>query len=209
MIFFAKASSYSQCEKNVHDVIMTFIRQSFTIHPIKTQLVPKQGIVSLVNSRTMTISLPAKKKAHLKNITLKFLRIKKPTIRFLAEVIGTLVSPFPASRFGPLYYRVLEKDKVMALKKNSGDYSSGLSLPPVAKMELQWWLDNTDEMLNWIHPPIIVTEIFCDESNLGWGTVFDDRTTGGVWNYYEIDLHINVKEMLAVYYPLRSYAIDL
>ena len=77
-------------------------------------------------------------------------------------------------------------------------------------MELQWWLDNIiDEMSNWIHPPIIVTEIFCDASNLGWGTVFDDRTTSGVWNYYEIDLHINVKEMLAIYYALRSYAIDL
>ena len=76
-------------------------------------------------------------------------------------------------------------------------------------MELQWWLDNIDEVLNLIHPPTIVTEIFCDASNLGRGTVFDDRTTGGVWNYYEIDLHINVKEMLAVYYAIRSYAIDL
>ena len=97
----------------------------------------------------------------------------------------------------------------MALKKNSGDYSSSLSLSPVATMELQWWLDNIDEMSNWIHPPIIVTDIFCDTSNLGWGRVFDDRTTGGVWNYYEIDLHINVKEMFVIYYPLRSYAIDL
>ena len=85
----------------------------------------------------------------------------------------------------------------MALKKNYGDYNSSLSLSHVAKMELQWWPDNIDEMSIWIHPPTIVTEIFCDASNLGWRTVFDDRATGGVWNYYEIDLHINVKEMLA------------
>ena len=97
----------------------------------------------------------------------------------------------------------------MALRKNYGDYNSSLSLSPVAKMELHWWLDNIDEMSNWIHPPTIVTEIFCDASNLGWGTVFDDRTTGCVWNYFELDLNINVKEILAIYYAIRSYAIDL
>ena len=94
---------------------------------------------------------------------------------------------------------------------NYEDYSSILSLSPVAKMELQWWLDNIDEMSNWIHPPTIVTEIFCDVPNLliGWGTVFDDRTTGSVWNYYEIGLHVSGNEMLAIYYAIRSYGIDL
>ena len=115
---------------------MTFNRLGFTIHHTKTQLVPKQEIVSLgfvVNSRTMTISLPANKKHHLINITLKLSRIKKPTIRFLTKVIGTLVSTFPASKFGLLYYRGLEKDKVMALKKNYIDYNSILGLSPSAK----------------------------------------------------------------------------
>ena len=111
----------------------------------------------------------------------------------MTKVIGTFVVTFPASKFGPLYYRALEKDKVMALKKNYGGYNSSLSLPSVAKTKLQWWLDNIDEMSNWIYPPTIVTETFCDASNLGWGTVFDDKTTGGVWNHYEIDLHLNVK----------------
>ena len=95
---------------------MTFIWLGFTIHPTKSQLVPKQEIVSVgfvVNSRTMTISLPANKKAYLKNITLKLLRKKKPTIKFLAQVIVTLVSTFPAFKFSPLCYRALEKDKVI------------------------------------------------------------------------------------------------
>ena len=45
-------------------------------------------------------------------------------------------------------------------------------------MELQWWLDNIDEMSNWIPSPTIVTEIFCDASNLGWGTAFVAFCTG-------------------------------
>ena len=59
----------------------------------------------------------------------------------------------------------------MALKKNYGDYNSSLSLSPVAKIVLQWCLDNIDKMSNWIHSSDIVTEIFYDASNLGWGTV--------------------------------------
>ena len=97
----------------------------------------------------------------------------------------------------------------MALQRNYGDYNSCLSLSPVAKVELQWWLDNNDEMSNGIHLPTFVAEIFCDASNLGRGTVFNDRTTGGVWNYYEIDPHINVKEILSIYYAIRSSAIYL
>ena len=76
--FLTKASSCSQCEKNVHDVVIKFIRLGFTIHPTKTQLVPKQEIISLsfvFSSRTMTTALPANKKAHLKNITLKRLTL--------------------------------------------------------------------------------------------------------------------------------------
>ena len=76
--FLTKASSYSQCEKNVHDVVIKFIRLGFTIHPTKTQLVSKQEIISLsfvVNSRTMTTALPANKKAHFKNITLERLTL--------------------------------------------------------------------------------------------------------------------------------------
>ena len=58
------AFSYSQCEKNVHDVIMTFIRLGFTIHPTKPQLVPKQEMASLgfvIYSRAMTTSSTANK----------------------------------------------------------------------------------------------------------------------------------------------------
>ena len=37
-------------------------------------------------------------------------------------------------------------------------------------------------MENWIHPPIIETELFCDASDFAWGGVFETKITGGTWS---------------------------
>ena len=89
----------------------------------------------------MTANLTPNKRAHLKQIILDLLRIKNPSMKFIAKVIGTLISTFPASKLGPLYYRNLEKDKVNALNRTFGDYDSTES-----KLESDWWLSNIDDM---------------------------------------------------------------
>ena len=55
-------------------------------HIVPTQELNFLGFV--INPREITTSLAPEKKAHIKNIILKNLRIHKPTIRFLAEIIG-------------------------------------------------------------------------------------------------------------------------
>ena len=168
----------------------------------------KQEVVSLrfiINSKPTAVNLTPNKRAHLRQIILDLLRIKTPSIKFLAEVIGTLISTFPASKLGPLYYRNLEKDKVNALNRTFGDYDSTVLISSESKLELEWWLNIIDDMSNWIQPPSITSQIYCDASNISWGTVFDVSSTGGAWNEYELNLHINTKEMLAIYFWVRSY----
>ena len=63
----------------------------------------------------MTIYLTPQKKAHIKNIILKILRIQKPTIRFLAKIIGSLAASMPDVKFGRLH---LESEKDLSLKNN-------------------------------------------------------------------------------------------
>ena len=95
----------------------------FVIHPEKSQLEPTQKIIFLgfvIDSVTMTISLTEKRRNALHSLLLNILRLKSPTIRYVAKVIGHIISALPASKFGSLYYRDLENDKVVALQSNQG-----------------------------------------------------------------------------------------
>ena len=45
-----------------------------------------------------------------------------------------------------------------------------------------------------------------DSSDIGWGVVFKNKRTGGPWEEVEVkSLHINIREMLAVYFAIRYF----
>ena len=54
------------------------------------------------------------------------------------------MSSLPAVQFGELYYRNLEKNKVLALQANKGNYDAPLYLFEDAKADLSWWIYNVD-----------------------------------------------------------------
>ena len=76
-------------------------------------------------------------------------------------------------------------------------------------MKINWWIQETENLRNWISPPPISAEIFCDASDIGWGGVHKNEKTGGSWNTEEVMLHINAKEMLAILFILKSFSIYL
>ena len=122
-------------------------------------------------------------------------------------VIGKFVSSFPGSLYGPLYYRTLEQDKSDALKRNRGNYESMMQISENGKLELLWWRDNIPSMNAPILWPPRTSEISTDASGkIGWGaSILGTLPIGGAWTQEQADLHINVKEMLAILYGLRSF----
>ena len=66
----------------------------------------------MIDSVKIIVTLTKEKKSKLKTLVLGLLRINKPTIRYLAKVIGTIISWMPAAKLGPLFYRYLENEKV-------------------------------------------------------------------------------------------------
>ena len=48
--------------------------------------------------------------------------------------------------------------------------------------------------------------ICSDASNLTWGSSLGEQETGEHWNDSEINFYINTKEILAVYFSLKSFA---
>ena len=84
-----------------------FDRLGFVVHPDKSVLIPTQEMTILgfvINSRKMSIKLTPQKEKNLKRLVNQLFFMKSPSIRFLAKVIGTIVSVFPAVKYAPLYY---------------------------------------------------------------------------------------------------------
>ena len=207
--FHLQGDTVDECFQTVLDSVLLFESLGFVIHPEKSHLRPSQTIQFLgfvIDSVNMIVSLTDDKKCKLKALILEVLSSVKLRIRLLACLIGKLVSSFPACPFGPLYYRQLEKDKIAAVKLHKGNYDKFMVLSADARSELHWWHKYIDTMSAPIQQKPITVEIATDASMCqGWGAVLEELTTGGAWDAEQQDLHINVKEMMAIYYALRSF----
>ena len=194
-----------------------FITLGFFVHPEKSQLIPSQKITFLgfvIDSVNMTITVTEKRYQTFKTLLNIILKIKRPAIRFVAKVIGHIISILPASKYGALYYRKLENDKILGLHKNAGNFEANLNISSEGFQDLIWWSENLHDITNWIHPPPITSEIKTDASDFAWGGgggggVYYDQEIGGSWSSTELNLHINVKEMLAIYFTIKSFCRHL
>ena len=113
--FYLQGDSYESCLKNVNDTIIMFRSLGFTIHLEKSVLTPTQNLIYLgfiINSKDMTLKLT------IYDLCTKLFEKSKPTIRFVAQVIVNIVAGFPAVPLGPLFYRALETDKIVGLKRH-------------------------------------------------------------------------------------------
>ena len=131
----------------------------------------------------MTIQLTSDKATKLKHACIEMLKHQRPSIRSVASLIGKLVASFPGVMFGSLYYRHLERDKVLALKQAKGNFDTCMSLSLQAKSELQWCIKNVESTYNVISHAQPQYQITTDASSLGWGAEFAGVSSGGNWTH--------------------------
>ena len=90
---------------NVVDTLKLFDSLGFIIHPVKSLFIPTQTITFLgfiLDSRNMAVSLTQQKQLKLKNACLHIIKVKKPTIRLIAQLLGLMTSSFHGVMYGPL-----------------------------------------------------------------------------------------------------------
>ena len=75
----------------------------------------------------MTVRLPTKKAATVVDACQNLINQPNPTILLVAQVIGRIVSSFPAVPLGPLFYRNMEMAKDKAQKENDGNFHTSWS----------------------------------------------------------------------------------
>ena len=109
----------------------------------------------------------------------------------------------------PLFHRYLDMDKTKNLAICNNDYDAYMVLSKESRLEIQWWIDNV-RLVN--GNPIRHEEktkyIQTDASLQGWGAVFGKNKTQGRWNSDESVQHINVLELKAIYFALKSLCED-
>ena len=174
----------------------------FVINAQKSSFIPCKCLKYLgfcIDAEQMITCLPESKKTKIKAFCHSLMQCDSPTIREVAKVIGSIVSTFPAVKFGPLYYRGLESDK-----SSAGNFDAVMHLSLQSKNELSWWIHNIDKSQNDIsfsNPDILLTT---DASGVGWGAVFNGRKTHGFWSEKEGQFSINALELKAVLFGLMS-----
>ena len=110
----------------------------FVIHPDESAFPPRQIIVFL-GFKTNSVDITEEKILKIETLILQVLNLENITTREVARVIGYFISSLPAVRYGALYYRALEKDKVKALKISKGNFEAKMQITPKVRCGLNWW----------------------------------------------------------------------
>lgn len=203
--------SKDECSKNVEARCSLLESLGFVINEKKSHKHPAQVLEFLgfvINTIEMSVRLPARKASAVVEACTHLLNQQHPTIHLVAQVIGKLISCFPAVPLGPLYYRSLEMAKDEALKANDGNFSCRMDLPRQSIPDLQWWIENVSTSFRKIYAPVHDVQIQTDASPSGWGAIclsMSDLCTHGGWTSEELEMHINCLELSAVFYALKAF----
>ena len=111
--------------------------------------------------------------------------------------------------FGPLHYRSLEQDKILALKFSKGNFDKKMKVSQAGKMEILWWINNIDDSFSPIQIPNCSSLLKTDASKSSWGAIYDKESTVEQFAPDESLLHINVLELKAVLFGLKSLCSHL
>ena len=200
------ASSVAELCNNVTYALQLFDALGLTINVQKPVLTPTQEIEFLgivLNSVSMTATLPSRRREHIKQQG-QFLLCDNITLWDLASFVGLSVASAPAVPLASIRYKYLEIIRNKELGYNHGNYDVPVSLDDHAKDLIRWWIYHNDSQSNSLltSPPHL--ELYTDASLTGWGAAFGNSKTGGHWAADE-RLHINYLELKAIFLGLQSF----
>ncbi len=203
---------YDRCLEGIHAGNELFQKVGFLVSKKKSVMIPTHRIEFLgliLDSIQMLVFLTVKKTEKIKRLCVYMLNTKSPTIRQLSRLIGNFVAALPAAQYGRMHYRHLERFKDNALKQNGWDWDAKCTPTMKEKQEIQWWLENVDNISKPILDPPIQVYLQTDSSAYAWGAHCEGKKAQNYFSEREIDFDINTKEMLAVKYGLACFSTEI
>jgi len=115
----------------------------------------------------------------------------------------------PAFTPAALQVRSLQKSMNQTLKTSGQNYETLISLGRLAKLELQWWLNNIEirngKPIRILKPDLIISSDAAGGQKGGWGAHCEGKSTGGEWTLAERQQHINVLELKAALLAIKTF----
>lgn len=210
--FLVLGVSNIECSKNIQIVTNVLQTLGFIINRDKSVLRPStqfRFLGFIFNSNSMTIELPREKRQNIGNQIKRYLKYHSCTIIEFAQLLGLLISSCPAIKYGWLYTKPLEKAKFFALKLSQGNYNDTMLVSNESKEELKWWLEAIQKSKNDLRTDNFSLEIFSDASLSGWGAYCRGKSVFGWWTMSQTKHHINILELHAIFFGLKSFASNL
>lgn len=164
--------TYQKCLQNVQETIKLLESLGFIVNREKSVLEPTQCCKFLgfvLNSVSLILENTEDRKKNTLTLLAKMREKEHCTIEEFASLIGKLVSLCPATTYGRLYTKVLERKKFLALRDSEFDFKQDMIISQVAKEDMKWWQDNLDKETASLHEPDYDVTIFTDASRSGWG----------------------------------------
>lgn len=200
-------NDFNECRNNVQSTLRLLQCLGFVVNFEKSSLYPestKRFLGFIYNSREFTMTLPLEKRNNIAQLVQKFAHLPTCTIRDFAKLIGVLIAACPATKYGFLYTKILERQKFLALQEHDNNFEAKIKIPNVVLEDLNWWKENIFTTFHSLKYTDYKYEIFTDASQIGWGAVCGDKKVNGRWKEVERDYHINFLELLAVFLGLKS-----
>jgi len=151
------------------DIIKLFDSPDFIIHTEKLVFLPTQTItfvVFILDSRNTTVCLTEQKQLEMKNARLHIIKVQRPTIRLIAQLLGLMTSSSPG-----MYHRRFDTEKTKVLSQCE-DFEGTMELTSPVLDDINWWINN-------IHLSYYVIDhgephavLYTDASTTGWGCEF-------------------------------------
>ena len=116
--------SKKMCQTQVIKAIALFESLGFIINKDKSAIVPKQQCKYLgfdYDTVKFQISLPKSKRRSIEKSIRKFINKTDCKIRDWAQLVGTLVAACPATKYGTMYIKNLERCKYVSLTNNNSN----------------------------------------------------------------------------------------
>lgn len=208
--FLIFGESLGDCKQKILFTIDILKSLGFVINWEKSSINPSTTCKFLgfvFHTDTLKIELPYDKRTKIHQCILLIQNKKVLKIREFAQFLGLLISACPAIKYGFLYTKALEREKLTALRKNNMNFDAKMTIS--LNFDLSWWRDNIKTACNDIKQDSFELEIFTDSSLSGWGACCNGEKTHGWWTLEDKRYHINFLELQAIFLGLKCFAKNL
>lgn len=205
-------NSVDDCQRNV-DITLCLLQELwFVINREKSRLQRSRQCKFLgfyLDTEIMLIELPENKRMSIQAAIERFSTQHSCKIRDFASFLGSLGDCCKAAKYGWVYTKDLEREKMFALRDDNEDYEASMTLSRNVQKDLAWGQAKIFTINNPIRGLKYRIEIFSDASLTGWEISCKNEKSHGHWNVTDRKNHINYLELLSTFFGLKCFTSDL